>query len=376
MTDTPASLKASAEGTAPKAARLMSLDALRGFDMFWIIGGGAMFSGLAKAAGGPLAALRPQFEHVRWEGLHFQDLIWPLFMFIVGVSIPLSIEKRKAAGETKRSLYLHAVRRAIILFVLGMALQGGLLKWDLARLHPCYSVLHGIAAGYLIAITVAIELRPKMHGAVIAVFLLGYWAVLELVPVPGIGAGVLTPDGNIATWIDRLVLGRFQYGENTWFLSYPAFASSVLLGVLAGRVLMSASSERTKVTVLTGAGIACVALGLLWSLVFPIIKLLWTGSFVLVGGGFSFLMLALFYWIIDVKGCRRWAFPFTVIGMNSIAAYVATMLFNFQQIGNIFIGSLLPRIQPWDGFVEASGAFAAVWLALYWMYRSRTFVKL
>jgi predicted acyltransferase len=354
----------------------MSLDALRGFDMFWIIGGGAMFTGLAQALGGPLEALRPQFEHVRWEGLHFEDLIWPLFMFIVGVSIPLSIEKRKAAGATRRSLYLHAVRRAVILFVLGMVLQGGLLEWDLAKLHPCYSVLHGIAAGYLIAFAIALELRPKMQGAVVALFLLAYWAVLELVPVPGIGAGVLTPDGNLATWVDRLVLGRFYYGENTWFLSYPGFASSVLLGVLAGRLLMSPSSEKTKVRALTGAGAACVAMGLLWSPFCPIIKLLWTSSFVLVGAGFGFLMLALFYWIIDVKGCRRWAFFFTVIGMNSIAVYVATMLFSFRQIGNIFVGSLLPRIRPWDGFVEASAALAAVWMVLYWLYRTRTFLKL
>jgi len=115
---------------------------------------------------------------------------------------------------------------------------------------------------------------------------------------------------------------------------------------------------------------------LLWSPVCPIIKLLWTSSFVLVGGGFGLLMLALFYWIIDVKGCRRWAFFFNVIGMNSFAVYVATTLFSFHHIGNIFVGSLLPRIRPWDGFVEASAAFAVVWVVLYWMYRTRTFVKL
>ncbi len=376
MTKTPASPAVSAESAAAQPARLLSLDALRGFDMFWIIGGGAMFTGLARAMGGPLEVLRPQFEHVRWEGLHFQDLIWPLFMFIVGVSIPLSIAKRQAAGATKRSLYLHAVRRAVILFVLGMVLQGGLLEWDLAKLHPCYSVLHGITAGYLIAFAIAIELRPKMQCAVLAAFLLGYWAVLELAPVPGIGAGDLTPDRNVAVWLDRLVLGRFHHGENTWFLSYPGCASSVLLGVLAGRLLMSPHSEKSKVAALAGAGAACVALGLLWSPFCPIIKLLWTSSFVLVGGGFGFLMLALFYLIIDVQGYRRWAFFFTVIGMNSIAVYVATSLFRFRQIGNIFVGSLLPRIRPWDSFVEASAAMAVVWLLLFWMYRTRSFVKL
>jgi predicted acyltransferase len=356
--------------------RQKSVDALRGFDMFWIIGGSEIFIGLAKALGGPLRALVPQFEHVPWEGLHFFDLIWPLFMFIVGVSIPLSIEKRKAEGTTKRVLYFHALRRAIILFILGMVVQGGLLNWDLNKLYPCYSVLHGIAAGYLIAFTVAMELKPKLQGVVIAIFLLGYWTVLEWVPVPGIGAGVLTADGNVAAWVDQVILGRFHHGENTWFLSYPGFASSVLLGVLAGRLLMLPYTEKKKVLVLAGAGTACIVLGLLWSTVFPIIKLLWTSTFVLMGGGFSFLMLALFYWIIEVKGYRRWAFFFTVIGMNSIFAYLAMMLINFQQIGNIFIGGLLPRLQPWDDLVSASAAFAVLWLILYWMYRTRTFIKL
>src|ERR1035437_10128926 len=252
-----------------QSQRLMSLDALRGFDMFWIIGGSAVFTGLAKVLGGPLDALSPQFQHVRWEGLHFEDLIWPLFMFIVGVSIPLSVSKRKAAGETKRSLYLHAGRRAIILFIIGMALQGNLFEWDLSKLHPCYSVLHGIAAGYLISIAVVIELKPKMQAIIIGIFLLLYWAVLELIPVPGVGAGVLTPTGNIATWFDQMVLGHFHYGENTWFLSYIAFASSMLLGVMASHLLKLPYAEKTKVMLLAGAGIACVSVGLLWSLALP-----------------------------------------------------------------------------------------------------------
>lgn len=356
--------------------RLMSVDALRGFDMFWIIGGSSIFTGLAKALGGPLDFILPQFEHVRWAGLHFFDLIWPLFMFIVGVSIPLSVEKRLAGGASKRSLYLHAVRRSIILFFLGMILQGGLLEWDLSKLHPCYSVLHGIAAGYLIAVIVTIELKPKYQGLVIAIFLLAYWAVIMLIPIPGKGAGILTPDGNIATWFDQLVLGRFHYGENTWFLSYPAFASSVLLGVMAGQIIKLDVTEMKKVVYLAAAGIGSIALGLLWSTVFPVIKLLWTSSFVLIGGGFSFLMLSTFYWIIEVKQLHRWAFFFRVIGMNSIIVYFFAMLINFRQIGNIFIGSLLPRIVPWDDFVSETAALAIIWLLLYWMYKTKTFVKL
>ncbi len=359
-----------------ESRRLMSLDALRGFDMFWIIGGASIFTALAKPVGGPLNAILPQFDHVRWEGLHFFDLIWPLFMFIVGVSIPLSVEKRMAEGESKRRIYLHAVRRSIILFFLGMILQGGLLQWDLSKLHPCYSVLHGIAVGYLIAVIVVIELKPKYQGVATAVFLLVYWAVIMLIPVPGTGAGILTPDGNIATWFDQLVLGRFHHGENTWFLSYPAFASSVLLGVMAGHLINMPLSENKKVIFLASAGVGCTFLGLLWSMVFPIIKLLWTSSFVLIGGGFGYLMLSLFYWIIEVKGARKWAFFFRVIGMNSITVYFVTMLVNFRQIGDIFVGNLLPRLGLWGDFVSETVALSIIWFFLYWMYHTKTFVKL
>jgi predicted acyltransferase len=359
-----------------KSGRLISLDALRGFDMFWIIGGSAVITGLAKALGGPLNAIVPQFEHVPWQGLHFFDLIWPLFMFIVGVSLPLSIDSRKAAGSTKKSLYFHAVRRAVILFILGMILQGGLLQWDLSKLHPCYSVLHGIAAGYLISFIIVMEFKPLKQVVITAAFLLGYWAMVMLIPIPGKGAGLLTPDTNLPTWFDQLVLGRFHHGENTWFLSYPVFASSVMLGVMAGHILRLPFPERKRCLYLVLAGAGCIAVGLLWSIFFPVIKLMWTSSFVLLGGGFGFLMLGLFYWIIEIKGYTKWAFFFRVIGMNSIVVYCGAMLINFRLIGNIFVGSLLPRIGTWDDFVSNAAALAVIWLILYWMYRKNTFVRL
>jgi predicted acyltransferase len=355
--------------------RLESLDALRGFDMFWIIGGGEFVKGLAKALDTPfLNSLLPQLEHVPWQGLHFWDLIWPLFMFIVGVSIPYSIAGRRAAGASDRKLLLHALRRALILFGLGMILQGRLLDFDLAVFRPCYSVLHGIAAGYLIAVIVALKLSPKGQTVITAGFLLYYWAILMLAPVPGVGSGVLLPGENFATWVDRLVLGH--YGENTWFITYPSFAASVLLGVLAGHLLRSARSARTKFLRLAAAGFACLATGVLWSFAFPIIKLLWTSSFVLVGGGLSFLALAALYGVIDVLGYRRWAFAFVVVGMNSIAVYTATMLFDFRNIGDIFVGRLLPRVGPWDLALESGAALLIIWLILYWMCRTRTFVKI
>jgi predicted acyltransferase len=257
-----------------------------------------------------------------------------------------------------------------------MVLQGRLLDFDLAVFRPCYSVLHGIAAGYLIAVIVVVKLKPHRQAAITAVFLLYYWAILTLAPVSGVGSGVLLPGKNFANWVDRLVLRRFHYGENTWFVTYPAFAASVLLGVLAGHLLRSGWSARSKLLILTASGLACLGTGLLWSLVFPIIKLIWTSSFVLVCGGLSFLALAVFYGVIDVLGYRRPAFAFVVVGMNSLAVYTATMLFDFRKIGNIFVGRLLPRVGPWDLALESGAALLVVWLLLYWMYHTRTFVKI
>jgi predicted acyltransferase len=357
--------------------RLVSLDALRGFDMLWITGGTAILLGLGKVLQRPwFDKFLEQFDHVPWRGLHFFDLIWPLFMFIMGAAIPLSVAKRRALGATDRSLLLHAVRRALIMFGLGTITQGNLLLFDLSKFRPCYSVLHGLAAGYLLATIVVLKVKEKWHPAMIGAFLLVYWAMIMLIPVPGVGAGVLTPEGNVATYVDKLVLGRFHYGENTWFLSYLGFGSSVLLGVVAGQILMTGRTAQSKIYRLLGAGAVSLAVGLIWSLWFPVIKLLWTSSYVLVGGGVSFLLLALFYWIIDVRGYRKWAFGFIVIGMNSIAVYFATQVFDFTQIGNVFVGHLLPRLGRWDSLTEATAAFAIVWLTLYWMYRKREFIKI
>jgi predicted acyltransferase len=366
-----------AELRQPAHGRLLSLDALRGFDMFWIIGGQEIIKGLAQVFPGRLSEIAVgQLEHVRWQGLHFYDVIWPLFMFMVGVSLSFSLARRKLSGATHKALYLHALKRALILFVLGMMAQGNLLQFDLATLHPCYSVLHGIAAGYLVATVVMLCFGPKGQAIATAAFLILYWILLITIPVPGVGRGVLTPTGNAATYIDHLVLGRFAYGENTWFLSYLGFAASVLIGALAGNLLRSARSAKDKCLFLSAGGLGMVILGLIWSLWFPIIKLLWTSSFVLVTGGISCLLLAAFYLIVDVGGYRKWAFGFVVVGVNALAVYMATMLFDFRKIGNIFVGHLVPRVGRYGSLLEATAAFTIIWLVLYWMYRTKSFVKL
>jgi predicted acyltransferase len=366
-----------AELRPPAYGRLLSLDALRGFDMFWIIGGQEIVKGLALVFPGKLSEIAVgQLEHVRWQGLHCYDVIWPLFMFMVGVSLSFSLTRRKLSGATDKVLYLHALKRALILFVLGMMAQGNLLQFNLATLHPCYSVLHGIAAGYLIATVVMLRFGPKGQAIATATFLILYWILLIIIPVPGVGRGVWTPTGNAATYVDHLVLGRFAFGENTWFLSYLGFAASVLIGGLAGNVLRSARSAKDKCLLLAAGGVGIVSLGLIWSLWFPIIKLLWTSSFVLVTGGISCLLLAAFYLVVDVGGYRKWAFGFAVIGTNALAVYMATMLFDFRNIGNIFVGHLLPRVSPFSSLLEAAAAFTIIWFILYWMYRTKSFIKL
>ena len=361
--------------------RLLSLDGLRGFDMLWIIGGQLLIHGLAKAWPDRFwMGLSAQFEHVRWQGLHAFDVIWTLFMFMVGVSMAFSLAKRKRMHESHGALYAHAVKRAALLFILGMIAQGNLLELNLSTFHPFYSVLHGIAAGYLIATIVTLNFNVKGQAITTAIFLLSYWILLMTIPVPGVGRGVLTPQGNAATYLDHLVFGRFYYAplgqENTWILSYLGFASSVLLGVIAGEFLLSSRTKKAKCFLLYGYGAGLVVAGLIWSLWLPIIKLVWTSSFVLVAGGISCLLMATFYLIIDVMGYRKWIFPFTVIGMNALAVYMATEMFDFRKIGNIFVGGLLPRVGPWDEVLSAAAALTIIWLILYWMYRTRTFVKL
>jgi predicted acyltransferase len=358
--------------------RLMSVDALRGFTMFWITGGDApLLWTLADATQSKfLDKLLVQFEHVPWEGFHAWDLIMPMFLFVVGVVMPFSFNSRLQRGQTKKQIYLHVIKRVVILWILGLAAQGNLLAYDLSKLHIYCNTLHAIAAGYLIASVLLLNLNIKWQAVVTAALLLLFWGLMMLVPVPGYGPGVLTENGNLAIYIDELVLGRFIDGTPyAWVLSSMTFAATVMLGVFAGYLLRSQQSQARKVLWLLVSAIVCLGVGWLWGLVFPIIKHLWTSSMVLYAGGWSLLLLAIFYLVIDVWGFRKWAFPFVVIGMNAIALYTAVHIFDFKNIGNVFVGGLADRLGDWNPFVQAVAAFVVVWLILYWMYRQKVFIK-
>ena len=360
--------------------RVISIDALRGFDMFWIIGGGAIFASLHNVLDNPVTAqIRTQLTHVKWEGFRIEDLIMPLFLFIVGVVMPYSFAKRLDTSQSKLRLYLHIIKRTVILFILGMIAQGNLLDYDLSKLHIYSNTLQAIAAGYIIAAIIMLNLGIRWQIAVTGILLVLFWLLMALVPVPGYGMGVLTPDGNLAIYIDRIILGRFIDGTNppyTWILSSMTFPCTVMLGVMAGHLLRSDNVGIRKVLWLLAAGGGCIVAGLLWNLCFPIIKHIWTSSFVLFSGGLCFMLLALFYLVIDVLGFRRWAFGFVVIGTNAIAVYMAVHIINFRNIGGVFVGGLEKYAGNWYPFIYATAEFAIVWLILWWMYRKKTFIKI
>jgi predicted acyltransferase len=366
------------EGATKVGKRLESLDALRGFDMFWIMGGYWIFISFHEIFNSPVTQfLQRQLEHAEWEGFRFWDLIMPLFLFIVGAAMPFSFTKRLARGDSRRKLFYHIAIRFVILFILGMIAQGHLLQYDLSKLHLYSNTLQAIAAGYLIGSILLLNFNVKWQIGITGGLLLLFWALMAWIPVPGYGAGRLTPDGNLAMYLDKLILGSFQDGTNyTWMLSSMTFACTVMLGVMGGLVLRSRKSQQKKVLWLFGAGVLSIGLGLLWSIWFPIIKHLWTSSFVLFSGGICFILLGLFYLVIDVWGFRCWAFPFKVIGMNAIFVYMITRLFDFRNIGNIFVGGLAGRLQSWNALVQALAGFLVIWLILYWMYRKKTFVKI
>ena len=363
--------------TAEASSRLMSLDALRGFDMFWIIGGGMIIFALHNIAQNPITAfLQVQLEHVEWEGFRFEDIIMPLFLFISGTTMPFSFNKHLASGQPKKHLYLRLARRIIILWILGLMIQGNLLRYDLSQLHLYSNTLQAIATGYLFASVIMLQFNIRWQFIITGSLLLLFWGLMAWVPIPGYGAGVLTEEGNLAIYIDHLVLGRFDDGLNyTWVLSSMTFTTTVMLGVMAGHLLQSEKTDKTKTLILFATGIGLLVTGMVWGIWFPVIKHIWTSSFVLFSGGWCYLLLGVFYLVIDVWGFKKWAFGFVVIGMNAIAVYVSVHLFNFGFITDIFLNGMKDQLGGYYGLIHEILTFAIVWLILHWMYRKKTFIK-
>ncbi len=360
-------------------SRVVSLDALRGFDMFWIVGGYPIVLGLGKALHNPWfdKHILPQVNHAEWIGFTAWDLIMPLFLFMVGTAMPFSFARRIERGDSKGRIFRHVIYRVVVLWILGMVAQGRLLEYDLAQLRPFSNTLQAIAAGYLIASILMMTLRLRWQFVVTAALLVVYWGLMTLVPVPTYGAGSLTPEGNLAMYIDKLILGRFQDGTTyTWILSSLTFAATVMIGTFAGRLLRSDLGPARKVLFLLASGIACAGAGWAWWYIFPVIKHLWTSSMVLWAGGWSLILLAVFYLVIDVFRLRPVGFLFTVIGMNAIAAYMVTRVFDFRGLGDILVSGLGKWTGDWHDLLRAVVGMAILWLILAYLYRKRTFIKI
>jgi len=358
--------------------RVASLDALRGFDMFWIIGGDAVVRSLPAIKDTPVTRfLASQVEHRAWAGFTFYDLIFPLFLFVIGAVLPFSLLKRAGQGESRRRLHLRIVRRSLILIVLGLV-AGGVLEFDFANMR-WMGVLQRIGLCYLLVSILVLNTKKRTQFGVFAAILLLYWAALALIPVPHFGVGSMTPEGSLHTFIDQKVLpGRFPAefygpGDSLGVLSTLTAACSVLLGVFAGYWLKSERSAGTKTLGLLLSGILCLGIGYLWGLVFPIIKHIWTSTYVLWAGGWCLLLMAAFYWVIDAQGHSRWAFFFTVIGLNAILIYFGQQVVDFDRIAGFFLSGVIANAGAISPIILPVGALGVKWLGLRFLHRQRLF---
>jgi predicted acyltransferase len=374
-------------GTPPSSParpeRILAIDALRGFDMFWIAGPEAghwlVTSFVVLLLGKMPDELKYQMDH-HWGGFTAWDLIMPLFLFIVGAAMPFSLGRRIDAGDGRGAIYSKALRRVALLWVLGMISQGNLLQFRLDRLELYSNTLQAIAAGYLIATVVMVEVRlVRWQAVVAAALLLLYWGAMALIAPPGGTAGNFEQTINLAEWIDRTLLGSFRnHSANyhyTWILSSLGFGATTLLGVFAGRLLQSALAPKQKLLALVGGGLALLLFGWLWSFSLPCIKHLWTSSMVLWAGGWSVLVLAAFYGVIDLLGWRRWCFPFVVIGANAIVAYMMQPLFDVHHLGTHLFGGFSSLFGRGAEFVLALLTCSALWGVLWLMYRKKIFLR-
>ncbi|MFM1877422.1 MAG: hypothetical protein RLZZ241_288 [Bacteroidota bacterium] len=367
--------------TKVTSERLYSLDALRGFDMFWIIGAEELFHRMAEVAPGPFwKFMSGQFQHPLWHGFTSYDLIFPLFLFLAGVATPYALGNLLSQGTSKKSLLRKVIKRGLILVLLGVIYNNGLNLLPLDEIRfP--SVLGRIGLAYMFANIIYLYSNRRARYFWIGGLLLGYWALLFLHAAPGYVHGDLSMEGNVVSYLDRTLLpGKLYRGIHDpegLMATLPAIATA-LLGIFTGELLRATSVEKKVATVLrlTVLGIGALILAQVWNLVFPINKNLWTSSFVLQCGGISMLLMALFYYIIDVLGHRKWAFFFKVIGMNSILIYLSSHFINWSfTTRRLFgwVGQLFG--EPYDSVAMVICLVAVQWAFLYLLYKQRIFLR-
>jgi predicted acyltransferase len=368
--------------------RIAAVDALRGFSVFWLLGGEGAARAFHEMTGhmGPVmrsigAFVAMQFTHAEWDGFRFWDLVFPLLIFVTGMSVVFSLSKLN--GENNAEVYGRIVRRFALLFVLGLIYYGGFSKlWPEVRL---LGVLQRIALCYLFAALLFIYLDWRGLIAATVIILIGYWALLTFVPVPGIGPPSYGENTNLSAWFDSLFLPGFKYGkiyDPEGLLSTLPAVATCLLGVLASILLLD---ERVapirKVAVFIGGGVVMTIAGYLWGLQFPVIKAIWTSSYVLVAGGYSFILLGVTYLIMDIWGRQAWALVFIWIGGNALALYFLNGVWGFEpfakRISGGDISAFFDRlIAPGAGrFVTHVVALTVAILLARYLYRRRIFIR-
>ena len=371
--------------TSTATGRLVSLDVFRGITIAGMV--------LVNNPGTWEHIYWP-LEHAEWHGWTPTDLVFPFFLFIVGVAITLAFGSRVESGRSARDLYLKVIKRTLIIFAIGLFLNA-FPYFGLSELR-IPGVLQRIAVCYFFASIIFLNTKIRTQVAITIGLLLIYWLIVKLIPAPGFAAGDLTKEGSLPSFIDRVVFGKHVWAQAKVYdpegvlSTIPALATT-LIGVLTGHWLRSRKTAYEKVAGLFVAGAICIAVGWAWNSFFPINKALWTSSYVLFTGGLALQFLALCYWVIDINGYRRWAKPFEIFGVNAIALYVgaglmAELLGVIKVTGadgsKVSLGSWIYEnlFASWASPVNASLAFAIafvlVWLGLMWiLYRRKIFIK-
>ena len=360
-----------------KKERLMSLDALRGFDMLFIMGLATFVVAVCNLfpSCGFMQWLSSQMKHVDWNGLTHHDTIFPLFLFVAGVSFPFSIAKQRASGKSEKQIFFKIITRGLILVFLGMV-YNGFFRLDFANLRYA-SVLGRIGLAWMFSALLFMKFKPKVLAVIGVVILVGYWLLMWLIPG---GPDTYSFDNNLVGMVDRAILpGKLNHFDPEGLLSTLPAIVTAMLGMFTGQFIRISSdkiSGNKKVLYMIIAAAALLVIGLLWNIVFPINKKLWSSSFVCVVASYSLFMLALFYYFIDVKGYRRWTLFFRVVGMNSITIYLAQQIINFRQVSRYFISGLAGMCpEAWGRLINETGYIIACWLFLYFLYKKNVFLK-
>ena len=362
-----------------KTARLASLDALRGFDMLFIMGGEGLLCAIAAALG--FAGFGEAFGHAEWHGLHSMDIVFPLFLFMAGVSFPFSCAKSRERGLGDGRIALKSLKRGLMLVLLGLCC-GKLLSLDFSQIRV-WSVLGRIGVAWMVASWLYLVFGVKARLGIAAAILAAVTVGTIFIPAPGAAASVdpFSPEGNFGCWLDRTLTAGHTYKplfDPEGFAGLLPSVVTAMLGMFAGEVVRRGGSAATsrKALDLLSCGVVSLVLGFVLSFVFPINKALWSPSFTLVAGGISFVAFALFYWVVDVLNFRRWTFFFTVIGMNSITIYMAQRVIGFKVARDFLFGGLASLFpDAWSPVVLQLGYIAVCWLFLYFLHRKGVYLK-